>query len=51
MKQIGVALHNYHDAHGCFPPAYIADANGRPMHSWRILLLAFLSESALLQHL
>jgi hypothetical protein len=42
IKQIALALHNYHDEYGCFPPAYIADRNGRPMHSWRVLLLPFL---------
>ena len=29
----------YHQANGCFPPAYIADKNGKPMHSWRVLIL------------
>src|SRR4030095_9667762 len=33
--------------YGSFPPAYIADKNGRPMHSWRILILPFLEEQAL----
>lgn len=47
MKQIGLALHNYHDQYGSFPPPYIADENGRPMHSWRVLLLPFLGEQAL----
>jgi prepilin-type processing-associated H-X9-DG protein len=42
LKQIVLALHNYHDVHGCFPPAYIADENGRPMHSWRVLILPYL---------
>jgi hypothetical protein len=42
LKQIGLAMHNYHDAHGCFPPAYIPDENGKPMHSWRVLLLPYL---------
>jgi hypothetical protein len=41
LKQIVLALHNYHDAYGCFPPAYIADKQGRPMHSWRVLILPF----------
>jgi prepilin-type processing-associated H-X9-DG protein len=42
LKQFGIALHNYHDQYGCFPPPYIADAKGRPMHSWRVLLLPYL---------
>jgi hypothetical protein len=48
LKQIALALHNYHDAHGCFPPAYIADENGRPMHSWRVLILPYLEKSLVL---
>jgi hypothetical protein len=39
-------LHNYHYAFHCFPPAYIADKNGKPMHSWRVLILPFIEESA-----
>ena len=39
LMAIGLALQNYHDAHGCFPPAYIADENGNAMHSWRGLIL------------
>ncbi|MCA9163994.1 MAG: DUF1559 domain-containing protein [Planctomycetales bacterium] len=42
LKQIALALHNYHDIYKSFPPAYIADANGRPMHSWRVLILPFM---------
>jgi prepilin-type processing-associated H-X9-DG protein len=47
LKQIGLAMHNYHDQYNCFPPAYIADENGRPMHSWRVLLLPFMDQQAL----
>ncbi|MHC4179486.1 MAG: DUF1559 domain-containing protein, partial [Planctomycetota bacterium] len=47
LKQIGVAMHNYHDANGCFPPAYIPDENGRPKHSWRVLLLPYMDEKPL----
>jgi hypothetical protein len=47
LKQIGIALHNYHDMYGFFPPAYIADSQGKPMHSWRVLILPQLGEDAL----
>jgi prepilin-type processing-associated H-X9-DG protein len=47
MKQIGLALHNYHELYGSFPPAYIPDENGNPMHSWRVLVLPFLDQQAL----
>jgi hypothetical protein len=47
LKQIGLALHNYHDVYGTFPPAYVADASGRPMHSWRVLILPFLDQEPL----
>jgi len=42
LKQIGHALHNYHDAYGTFPPAVVYDQQGRAAHSWRVLILPFL---------
>lgn len=47
LKLIGLALHNYHDAYGTFPPAYVADENGRRLHSWRVLILPYLDQRAL----
>jgi hypothetical protein len=41
------ALQNYHETYGCFPPPYIADAEGRPMHSWRVLILPFIDQAQL----
>jgi len=41
LKQIAIALHNYHDTHKIFPPAFIADAQGNRMHSWRALILRY----------
>ena len=47
LKQIALAMHNYHQSNGCFPPAYIADQTGKPMHSWRVLILPYLNQNDL----
>ncbi|HET6328880.1 MAG TPA: DUF1559 domain-containing protein [Planctomycetaceae bacterium] len=47
FKKIVLAMHAYHDTLGCFPPAYYADKTGRPVHSWRVLLLPFLGQRTL----
>jgi prepilin-type processing-associated H-X9-DG protein len=44
LKQIAIALHNYHDTYKTFPAAYVPDENGRPMHSWRVAILPFLEQ-------
>lgn len=41
LKQIGLGLHVYQESYGRFPPTYLADRNGKPMHSWRTLILPF----------
>lgn len=47
LKQIGLALHNYHDAYKSLPPAFVVGPDGKPWHSWRVLLLPFLEEGPL----
>lgn len=42
MRQIVLALHNYHDEHGTLPPAYMIDAEGNRLHSWRALILPYM---------
>ena len=42
-----MAVANYHDHHGQYPPAYLTDAQGRPVHSWRVLLLPYLEHQDL----
>jgi hypothetical protein len=41
LRQIGVAMQLYHQQYGSFPPPYTVDDSGRPMHSWRALLLPY----------
>lgn len=47
LGRIGVALRQYHDHYGSYPPAFVNDREGRRMHSWRVLLLPFLGQSRL----
>lgn len=47
LKQIALALHNYHDTYRSFPPAYTVDEDGKPLHSWRTLILPYLEQDAL----
>jgi prepilin-type processing-associated H-X9-DG protein len=48
-KQVALALLNYEDRYGSFPPAYVADENGKPMHSWRVLILPYLEANDVYQ--
>lgn len=47
LKQIGLALHNYHDSYGGLPDPAIRDAQGKPLLSWRVSLLPFLEHAEL----
>ena len=47
LKHIGMALQLYHHTHGTLPPAYVVDGEGRPLYSWRVLLLPYLEQKPL----
>jgi hypothetical protein len=49
MKQIGLAMHNYHDVHRHLPAAAIADKQGRPLLSWRVAILPYIEQQELYQ--
>ena len=49
LKNIALAVLSYEQAHKALPPAYTVDANGRPLHSWRTLILPYLEQESLYQ--
>ncbi len=49
LKQIVLALHNYEQEHKALPPAYTVDAQGKPLHGWRTLILPYLEQGPLYQ--
>ncbi|MCE9526999.1 MAG: DUF1559 domain-containing protein [Planctomycetales bacterium] len=47
LKQIGLALQTYADKYGALPPAHTVDTDGKPLHSWRTLILPFMEQEPL----
>jgi RNA polymerase sigma factor (sigma-70 family) len=47
LKQIAIAIHNYADVHGTLPPAAVCDKAGKPILSWRVLVLPYLEQQML----
>lgn len=48
LRRIALAMLLYRAEHdGAFPPAFTVDAQGNPLHSWRVLLLPYLGEKEL----
>ncbi len=47
LKQITIALQNYHDVKGVYPPSYISDRSGAPILSWRVPILPYMEENVL----
>lgn len=44
LKQIGLAMHNFHEINKRFPAAHSVDASGKPLLSWRVHMLPFLEQ-------
>jgi hypothetical protein len=48
LKQIALAMHNYSDVNnGTMPPAAVCDKTGKPLLSWRVLILPYVEEEKL----
>jgi hypothetical protein len=46
-KQIAVGMHMFHDAYKHLPPATVIGPDGKPWHSWRVLLLPYVQQGKL----
>ena len=44
LKLISEAMSGYYRSHGTFPPAYSKDPDGKPLLSWRVLILPYLGQ-------
>lgn len=42
LVMLRLALWNYYDDYGTFPPPYTLDDDGNPVHSWRVLVLPYI---------
>ncbi len=42
MKSLAAALNAYSDRYGTYPPPVVLDGLGKPLYSWRVLILPFM---------
>jgi prepilin-type processing-associated H-X9-DG protein len=47
LRQLVLAMHNYHDVHGGLPARFNKHEAGEPLLSWRVLILPWVGEEAL----
>jgi prepilin-type processing-associated H-X9-DG protein len=47
LRQIALAMHNFSDNTGRMPPAAIYDRSGKPLLSWRVIILPYIEQDAL----
>jgi len=49
MKNLALAMHNFHDSTGAFPAQSLVDQQGKRLLSWRVMVLPYLDKAALSQ--
>ncbi|MDR0326837.1 MAG: DUF1559 domain-containing protein [Planctomycetaceae bacterium] len=51
IKQITLSILNYNGIYRALPPLYTVDKDGKPLHSWRVLILPFMEQDELYQQI
>lgn len=49
LRRIALAVRQYRDIFGTWPPRFTVDSQGKPLHSWRVLILPYLDEASSLR--
>jgi hypothetical protein len=47
LKQIALAMQNYHNANDSFPKPAVTDKDGKPLLSWRVAILPYIEQAEL----
>jgi hypothetical protein len=47
LKQLALAMYNYESVNGHFPAAAVYGKNGKPLLSWRVMVLPYIEQDAL----
>lgn len=47
MRQLVIAMHKYHDDYDHLPPVFTTSKEGKPLLSWRVLILPYLEQDEL----
>ncbi len=45
LQTLQIATFRYQAERGTLPPAFTVDAQGRPLHSWRVLILPYINDA------
>lgn len=51
LRQISMAIYLYESTYRKLPPAFTVDSDGRPLHSWRTLILPFMECGSLYERI
>ena len=51
LKQIGIALHGYHETNGCLPAGWQSESSKHSIYGWAVPILPYLEQQAVYSHI